>query len=214
MTSPDHASEQSTDQLKKLRERINRSSRKLAGMERSLKNLKNQHELVLRELDLTTSGQREEAEVKGGVITRIMDYIIEIKDILEIMKTTILSLSDSEDLMAGKCIQFEDALLKSNETIMETIERYRILSQLGELDTKILSLKFNGIPIHPKISREVLKLRSSILTEEVIPVEELQERSLKLFRAFANNIESAIETASYQPEKRKILESMREVSWM
>ncbi|MCK4613611.1 MAG: hypothetical protein KAU14_02310 [Thermoplasmata archaeon] len=214
MTSSTQTQAVTPAQVKKLRERLNRTTRKLACIERSLKGMKERHELLLKELRLSTKAQREDARAEGGIITKFMGYIVDIKDILEIMKTTFQGLSNNDNIMGKKLIQFQEAFMKSNEKIMDTIERYRILSQLGELDSKILTLKFNGVPIDPNIPNGVLGLRSMILTEKKIPVQELQERSLKLFRQFAENIESAIESMSYKLETREILESMREVSWM
>lgn len=201
-------------QIKKIRDRLTHTSRKLTGMETSLKNIKQKHELVLRELRLSSKAQRDCAEAEGGVISKMMDYIVDIKDILEIMKTTFQEIYNNENKIAERFILFEGAIIKIHERMFDVMERYRILGQLGELDSKILTLKFNGIPIDQSIPNGVLKLRSSILTDKDISVETIQESSIDLFSKFAESIENAIESMSYKPETKGILESMREVSWM
>jgi len=201
-------------QVKKMRERLNHTSRKLTGLETSLKNIKEKHTVVLKELRLSSKAQREFAETEGGIISKIMDYIVDIKDILEIMKSTFQEIYRNENKIAEKMIQFEQTIVKTNERIFEVMERYRIFAQLGELDSKILTLKFNGVPIDQSLPNEILKLRSSILTDNEIDVRKLQKDSLNLFRKFAESIEQAIESMSYKQETKKILESMREVAWM
>ena len=214
MADPPKAENLTDAQVKKIRERLTHTSRKLSGMESSLRNIKEKHELVLRELRLSSKAQRDLAEIEGGVISRIMDYIVDIKDILEIMKTTFQEIYENESKIAESFIRTEDTIFKTNNRIFELMERYRILAQLGELDSKILILKFNGVPIDQSIANDILKLRSTILTDKDIGIEDLQESYIGLFRKFAESIEKAIESMSYKQETKKILESMREVSWM
>jgi len=183
-------------------------------METSLKNIKEKHDLVLRELRLSSKAQRDLAEMEGGVISRIMDYIVDIKDILEIMKTTFHEIYENESKIAESFIRTEDTIFKTNNRIFELMERYRILAQIGELDSKILILKFNGVLIDQSIDNNVMKLRSTILTDKDISIEDLQESYIDLFKKFAESIENAIESMSYRQETKEILESMREVSWM
>ena len=148
------------------------------------------------------------------MISKIMDYIVDIKDILDIMKTTFQEIYSNENKIAERFIRFEETIIKTHDRMFTLMERYRILAQLGELDSKILTLKFNGIPIDQSLPNDVLKLRSSILTSKEVDIEEMQESSINLFKKFAESIENAIENMSYKPETKEILESMREVSWM
>jgi hypothetical protein len=201
-------------EVRKIRERLTSTSRKLSGMETSLKAMKERHELVLRELRLSSKQERENAQTEGGVISQIMDYIMDIKDILEMMKTTIQEVYGNENRIAEGFIKFEETNIRTQEKFFTRMESYRILAQLGELDSKILTLKFNGIPIDQTIPNKIMKLRSSILTEKDISIEDLQQSSIDLFRMFAESIEHAIDNMSYKPETKEILESMREVSWM
>ncbi len=201
-------------EVRKIRERLTSTSRKLTGMETSLRNIKKKHEVVLRELRLSSKAQRDCAQTEGGVISQIMDYIVDIKDILEIMKTTFQEIYSNENKIAERFIMFEETIIKTHDRMFSQMEKYRILAQLGELDSKILTLKFNGIPIAQDIPNDVLKLRSTILTDKDVSIENLQQSSIDLFRKFAESIESAIDNMSYKQETKQILESMREVSWM
>lgn len=214
MASSSSADALTPAQVKRMKERLSQTNRKLAGLEASLKAMKEKHELVLRELQLSSKAQRKQAESEGGVISKLMDYIIDIKDILEMMKSTFQEIYKNENKIAERMIEIEQIIIESSERRFEVTERYRILAQLGELDSKILTLKFNGIPINQSLPNEILNLRSSILTNKDIPLKELQEGSLGLFDKFAEEIERAIENMSYKPETKEILESMREVSWM
>jgi len=201
-------------EVKKIRERLTHSSRKLVGLESSLKAMKEKHELVLRELRLSSKAQREYASMEGGVISKIMDYILDIKEILEIMRTTFQEVYRNENTIADNLLEFEQTILRTNDRLFDQMERYRILGQLGELDTKILTLRFNGIAVDQTLSNRILKVRSSILTEKKIELDELQNESIGLFRDFAENIEKAIDDMAYKPETKELLQSMREVSWM
>ncbi len=214
MVSPKEPNKLTDSQVKKIKDRLSHTSRKLNGMETSLKNIKKKHDLVLKELRLSSKAQRDYAEAEGGVISKIMDYIVDIKDILDIMKTTFQEIYNNENKIAERFIRFEETIIKTHDRMFSLMERYRILAQLGELDSKILTLKFNGIPIDQSLPNDVLKLRSSILTSKEVDIEELQESSINLFKKFAESIENAIENMSYKPETKEILESMREVSWM
>ena len=201
-------------EVRKIRERLTNTNQKLSDMEVSLGNIKKKHELVLHELRLSSKAQRECAEAEGGVISKIMNYIVDIKDVLDIMKTTFQEIYSNETKISERLIMFEETIIKTHERMFTQMERYRILAQLGELDTKILTLKFNGIPIDQGIPNDILKLRSAILTDTDASIDDLQQSSIDLFRKFAESIENAIESMSYKPETKEILESMREVSWM
>lgn len=210
-TAPDT---QTDAELQQIRDRLTRTSRKLCGMETSLRNLRRKHDMILRELRLSSSAERERAEAGGGVITRMMDQIMEIRDIFDIIRTTFQEIYANENKIAERLISFHEGIISNHEKLFFRLERFRILAQLGELDSKLLTLRFNGIRIPADLGNDVLHLRSTILTSKDIPVEELQESSLELFRRFADCIEEAIEGMCYQPGTREILESMREVSWM
>lgn len=214
MASSDPGPDLTPAEVKKIRERLTHSSRKLVGLESSLKAMKEKHELVLRELRLSSKAQREYASMEGGVISKIMDYILDIKEILEIMRTTFQEVYRNENTIADNLIEFEQTILKTNDRLFDQMERYRILSQLGELDTKILTLRFNGIDVDQTLSNRILKVRSSILTEKEVELPDLQNESIGLFRDFAKNIEKAIADMAYKPETKELLQSMREVSWM
>ena len=101
----------------------------------------------------------------------------------------------------------------NNQTI--TIEKYRILSQLGEMDSKVLTLLLNGVSFEAEFLEEISTLRRAILSDEKTDVTELQERFNKLYKRFADIFEdSARQLASYQKEAKKFIQNMRDVAWM
>ncbi len=201
-------------ELEKLKNRLTRNSRKVAGMERRMQRLRNEQTLILKELRLSTKKDRERAAKEGSVFTKMMSYIVDIKDILVVMKNTFFEIYNNESKLVERAELLHELMVKSDEKITETMEKYRVLSHLGELDTKILALKLAGVTIDEAISHDLTELRSSIMSGENISLEEVQKRSVELFNRFADNLDRAIDSMSYKGETKEILESMREVAWM
>lgn len=201
-------------ELRRLKERLTRNSRKIAGMDRRIQKLRDEQTIILKELRLGTRKERERASREGSVLTKMMSYIVDIKDILVVMKNTFFEIYSNESKLVERAELLHELMVKRDEKITETMEKYRILSHLGELDSKILALRLAGVDIDEDISRDLTELRSVILSGEDIPLNDIQKRSVEIFNRFSDNLDRAIDSMSYKGETREILESMREVAWM
>ncbi len=105
-------------------------------------------------------------------------------------------------------------LRKNNKEILTTIEKYRILAQLGELDSKVLAFTLNNLTVNPTIQGKILALRRRLLLEREAPLDEIQEEFIGIFNLFADDVENMMETGQYPEEAKEFILNLREVSWM
>ncbi len=111
--------------------------------------------------------------------------------------------------------QFKKVMVERSNKQTLTMERYRILSHLGEMDSKVLALLFNGVPFENDFLEEISELRRIILSDENVKVEEIQKRFNRIFKEFADIFENSAKNLShYQKETKKIIQNMRDVIWM
>ena len=193
----------------------------LAQIEKALPKVEIPETDLVQELDTLMGFLREKGEDTGALAQKQSA----IAESLEMVKRFVSSLSayvETVKELRGSVLQMNELFDSFKKLVVErsnkqtiTMEKYRILSHLGEMDSKVLTLLLSGVKFDSEFLEEVSSLRKDILSDKKIDITELQKRFNRLFKIFADVFEdSSRQLKDYQKEAKKIVQNMRDVVWM
>jgi len=156
-----------------------------------------------QEYEENASGVEEEEKDAENVLAAMEDILVGLNALSTVQKS-----------WEGGMKELFKFLQKNNREISNTMERYRILAQLGELDAKVLAFSLNNFSINPTIQEKIVALRRKLLLEKDSPLEEVQKEFITIFNLFADDVENMMESDQYPQVAKDIILNMREVSWM
>jgi len=193
----------------------------IRDMEKSLPKLKKQKSTASEELEqLINKLRSEENELHhvrpdGEAILESLEFIRSFINSLAGYTESVKRLQKNLSHLNGYLEGFKKVFVERHTKQTITMEKYRILAQLGEMDSKVLTLLMNGVKFENPFLDEMSTLRKAILSGEDIEVNDLQKRFNRLYREFADIFEdSSRQLARYHKDAKKIVQNLRDVVWM
>jgi len=207
--------------IKAIEDAIFALSTNIERIQRSLPQSKSGESKLSEELDKLiaelkkTGDEFETIEIKRKTIAESLEFVRRFVSILTVYADSVKELQKNQGILNDLFTQFKKLIVERHNTQTITMEKYRILSHLGEIDSKVLTLLMSGVRFENEFLEDISSLRKAILTDEDMDIAELQERFNKIFREFADVFEdSSRQLSDYQKEAKKIVQNMRDVVWM
>lgn len=213
--------DQLEDDIKTIENTIFSLNVNMERIERSLPQGKTGEIALVDELDalineLKRNGEaRESIEIKQESIAESLEFVRRFVGVLTSYAESVKELQKNLSSLNELFKQFKKVIVGRHNDQTITIEKYRILSHLGEIDSKVLTLLMSGVKFENEFLEEISSIRRAILSDDAVDIAELQVRFNKLFREFADIFEdSSRQLSDYQKEAKKIVQNMRDVVWM
>ena len=213
--------DQLEDDIKTIENTIFSLNVNMERIERSLPQGKTGEIALVDELDalineLKRNGEaRESIEIKQESIAESLKFVRRFVGVLTSYAESVKELQKNLSSLNELFKQFKKVIVGRHNDQTITIEKYRILSHLGEIDSKVLTLLMSGVKFENEFLEEISSIRRAILSDDAVDIAELQVRFNKLFREFADIFEdSSRQLSDYQKEAKKIVQNMRDVVWM
>lgn len=213
--------DQLEDDIKTIENTIFSLNVNMERIERSLPQSKTGEIALVDELDalineLKRNGEaRESIEIKQESIAESLEFVRRFVGVLTSYAESVKELQKNLSSLNELFKQFKKVIVGRHNDQTITIEKYRILSHLGEIDSKVLTLLMSGVKFENEFLEEISSIRRAILSDDAVDIAELQVRFNKLFREFADIFEdSSRQLSDYQKEAKKIVQNMRDVVWM
>jgi len=213
--------DQLEDDIKTIENTIFSLNVNMEQIERSLPQAKIEGTTLVDELDvlineLKKNGEvRENIEIKRESIAESLEFVRRFVAVLTSYAESVKDVQKNLSSLNEVFNHFKKVIVGRHNDQTITIEKYRILSHLGEIDSKVLTLLMSGVKFENEFLEEISSIRRAILSDDIVDITDLQERFNKLFREFADIFEdSSRQLSDYQKEAKKIVQNMRDVVWM
>ena len=213
--------DQLEDDIKTIEDTIFSLNANMERIERSLPQSKPRKIALVDELDalikeLKKNGEaRESIEIKQESIAESLEFVRRFVAVLTSYAESVKELQKNLSSLNELFEQFKKVIVGRHNDQTITMEKYRILSHLGEIDSKVLTLLMSGVKFENEFLEEISSIRKAILSDDDVDITKLQERFNNLFREFADIFEdSSRQLSDYHKEAKKIVQNMRDVVWM